>query len=60
MLDNFVMMDTWLQSLQVMCQLEEAKIANYIRDRRGEAPAYSEEHFAGLDGWLETLRERIS
>ncbi len=59
MLDNFVLMDTWLQSLQVLCGLEGAKAENAFRERRGEAQAYDELYFEALHGQLEFLRGRI-
>jgi hypothetical protein len=59
MLNEFVMMDTWLQSLQVLCDLEGAKAENAIREHRGEVPAYDEVYFASLHGMLENLRGNL-
>jgi len=59
MLDNTVMLDTWLQSLQVLCDLEGAKAENAFRERHDEAPAYGNEYFGQLHGWLENLRGNL-
>lgn len=59
MLNEFVMMDTWLESLQVLCDLEGAKAANACRERLGQAQAYDEAYFERLTGHLEHLRSNI-
>ena len=59
MLNEFVMMDTWLQSLQVLCDLEGAKAENAMREHRGEAPAYMNDYFGQLHDWLENLRGNL-
>jgi hypothetical protein len=60
MLDNTVMLDIWLQSLQVLCDLEGAKAENAFRESRGLAQAYGEEHFEQLCRHLQTLRKGLS
>lgn len=60
MLDTTVMLDIWLQSLQVLCDLEGAKAANAYRERRGEAQAYDELYFEQLGRHLQTLRKGLA
>jgi hypothetical protein len=59
MLNNTVMLDTWLQSLQVLCDLEGAKADNMLRERHGEAPAYGPIYFSQLSDLLQTLRGNL-
>lgn len=54
-----ILLDTLLQSLQVLCDLEGAKAENAFRESCGKAPAYDEDHFACLLIQLEMARKNI-
>ena len=54
-----ILLDTWLQSLQILCDLEGAKAENAFRESCGQAQAYGEAYFAGLRIQLKMAREAI-
>jgi hypothetical protein len=54
-----LLLDTWLQGLQVLCDLEGAKAENAFRESCGKAPAYAEDYFACLRHQLDIVRSNI-